>query len=202
MRFGITKTNPTVLLVAAVATALIYANLSMQPQLTTYLGGSANAHYTQGWPFEHRQLTIQEPDPFVMVGAPKVEFEILHSELDLRFLFLNLVACVALCTSVFFMNGFQRRNSTRILQLDLSSIIIVTTVFAFLAWETSINYQLERDLAGWFPEQWTEPIDIPSCLPNLFTFLPITYSLLCLILAILWLIWLGLSKLTRTLIAA
>ena len=166
MRFGITKTNPTVLLVAAVATALIYANLSMQPQLTTYLGGSANAHYTQGWPFEHRQLTIQEPDPLVMVGAPKVEFEILHSELDLRFLFLNLVACVALCTSVFFMNGFQRRNSTRILQLDLSSIIIVTTVFAFLAWETSINYQLERDHAILAPSRDAKGFELRTTYRN------------------------------------
>ena len=168
----------TFLAVAFVATALAYVNLIMQPGLTTYLGGSANSRYTQGWPFVYRSLVIQEPDPTV-VRNPKVETKILDSDLSLRFLFLNLLVCLTLCTAVFFVHAIRGRNTSRILQLDLTALFFATTISALLAWQTSVNYRFECDLADWFPNQLTDPIDLRSCLPNLFTFLPIVYSLIC-----------------------
>ena len=161
------------LVVASVVTALAYVNQAMQPGLTTFLGGSANDRYSQGWPFEHRSLVIQEPDPMTP-RVPKVKTKILYSKFDITFLLLNLLIGLALGAAVFFLHTIRNCQTKQVFQFDLTALFFATTIIALLAWQTSINYRLSRDFASWFPECSNESADIQSSLPNLFTFVPIT----------------------------
>ena len=121
------KKMATFFAVAFVATALTYVNFDLQPGVTSYLGGSANSNYTQGWPFEHRFLVIQEPDPTIVLN-PKVETKLLTSDFDLRFLLLNVLICFALCAAVYFVRVSRSRETSHLLQLDLTTLFFATTI--------------------------------------------------------------------------
>ena len=163
----------TFLAVAIVGIVLLYTNLTLQRHISTFLGGSANTHCTQGWPVTHRTLVLLEKDP-ESNWWPELETKILDSEYHRLGIFSNMSVGILLCLSVYVTHRIRNRNKSNFKQLDLISLFFLTTILAMLALRIGRDYQTAREVS--------EILDIEFKLfsmPNLLTFLPIVYAVTC-----------------------
>ena len=166
-------TATTFLAVAIVGVVLLYTNLTLQRHISTFLGGSANTHCTQGWPLTHRTLVLLEKDP-ESNWWPALKTKILDSEYHRLGILCNMSVGILLCISVYVTHGIRHRNKSNFKQLDLISLFFLTTILGMLALRIGRDYQTAREVS--------EILDIEFelfSMPNLLTFLPIVYAVTC-----------------------